>query len=99
MKHYVLDDSGNPVPEPDYDKWESWFNRSNTRIFQTDTGGAGVVSTIFLALAWEDAQPVLWETMVFGGRLDQVRDKCAGNRDQAEAMHRKMVERVKSLRA
>ena len=39
--------------------------------------------------------PVLWETMVFGGKLDQEQARCSGNREQAEAMHNEMVERVK----
>jgi hypothetical protein len=38
---------------------------------------------------------VLWETMVFGGKLDQEQDRCSGSREQAEAMHARMVERVK----
>jgi hypothetical protein len=61
-----------------------------------DRVNGATVSTIFLAAAHNDP-PVLWETAVLGGPLDQVRDRCSGHREQAEAMHAKMIERVKNL--
>ena len=52
---------------------------------------------VFLGLdhAFGGGAPVLWETMVFGGKLDQEQDRCSGSREQAEAMHARMVEKVK----
>jgi hypothetical protein len=59
--------------------------------------GVSKVSTVFLCLDHQFAggPPILWETMVFGGALDQEQDRCSGTREQAEAMHQRMVERVK----
>lgn len=59
--------------------------------------GEAKVSTVFLGFdhGWE-GEPVLWETMVFGGPLDQEQDRCSGSREQALAMHAAMVERVKA---
>ena len=37
---------------------------------------------------------MLFETMVFGGSLDQEQDRCT-TWDEAEAMHKAVVERVK----
>jgi hypothetical protein len=44
---------------------------------------------------WGEGPPILWETMVFGGPMDQEQDRCGGSREQAEAMHAHMVKRVK----
>jgi hypothetical protein len=60
--------------------------------------GDSRISTVFLGLDhnWSGrGRPVLWESMVFGGKLDQEQDRCSGSREQAEVMHARMVERVK----
>lgn len=61
------------------------------------TVGDSKISTVFLGLdhSFGSSSPVLWETMVFGGELDQEQDRCSGSREQAEAMHARMVEKVK----
>lgn len=100
---YILDARGKPVPEPDLFKWGAWFQENTAaRIVARTKVGASEVSTVFLGLdhsfRWglKPVVPVLWETMVFGGPMDQEMDRCAGNREQAEAMHEQMVERVKA---
>ena len=56
------------------------------------------VSTIFLGLdhAWGNGPPLLFETMVFGGALDQEQDRCS-TWEQAETMHALMCDRVRKL--
>jgi hypothetical protein len=76
--------------------------KDKNRIVKQEWIRAVKVSTVFLGIDHnfdfeEDAPPVLWETMVFNGPMDSEMDRCSGNREQAEAMHAKMVERVKSL--
>ncbi len=98
---YILDEKGNPQPEPDLMKWARWYESQQDlrgRIVKADQIGDSKVSTIFLALdhAYNGGPPVLWETMVFGGPMNQEQDRCSGSREQAEAMHAKMVERVKT---
>lgn len=95
---YILNQDGKPVPEPDLHKWGKWMEQSVKRRVARETIGDCDVSTVFLGLdhSFGHGAPVLWETMVFGGKLDQEQDRCTGNREQAEAMHKRMVERVKA---
>ncbi len=99
---YILDDSGRPVREPSVHKWGAFFeNRERRRVAAdelTINGEDVRISTVFLGMdhSWEGGPPILWETMVFGGKLNEEQDRCAGNREQAEAMHAAMVARVQS---
>lgn len=107
---YILDDKGEPVGLPcndDYTtddlvliRWGKFFEKIGLRRVARETVCAGVdVSTVFLGMdhGWGDGPPVLWETMIFGDGhpLDQDMMRCSGSREQAEAMHRTMVEKVK----
>lgn len=99
--HYVLDDQGNPKEERNLMKWAKSFE-GDSRIIKQEQVGRLWVSTVFLGLDHsfriteeEDIAPVLWETMVFGiSHFDQEMDRCSGNREQAEAMHDRMVARM-----
>jgi hypothetical protein len=100
--NYILNDRGEPVAEPDLVKWGEWFeaNRGKRHVAddRIDIDGTEVrVSTVFLGIdhAWGEPIPVLWETMVFGGPMDKEMDRCGGSREQAEAMHARMLARVR----
>lgn len=97
MRHYILDDKGNPVFEPDLFKWSDWF-ASNKIIHVASEIVFGVrVSTVFLGLDYNytgKGEPILWETMIFGGKLNQQQKRCSGNRERALEMHAEMVEHV-----
>ncbi len=101
MKSYILNENGVPVPEPDMVKWGRWMWEAS-RVVAREEVREAVVSTVFLGLDhsfafdYPDAPPVLWETMVFGGLMDQAQDRCSGTREQAEAMHADMVARVQT---
>jgi hypothetical protein len=101
IHHYTLNEMGEPVAEPDLLTWARWFEASgDRRIVRQEMVGDSRVSTVFLGLDHSfgygaGSLPVLWETMVFGGALDREGERCAGNREQAEAMHERMVEIVK----
>lgn len=83
MERYILDASGTPVPEPDTAKWLKWFE-NNPEHIACDSRGTVIVSTIFLGI---DANygnagpPILWETMVFGGKYDQFQVRYASRSD------------------
>jgi hypothetical protein len=96
MRHYILDDKGRPVVEADFTEWARWFEKAERHVADERIGDVQI-STVFLGLdhAARGSTPVLWETMAFGGRFDQVQDRCSGSWEQAEAMHARMVERVK----
>lgn len=96
-ERYVLNSDGNPVAEPNLEKWAQWLALGSHRRVAEDFVGKSRVSTVFLGLNHQfgDGPPLLWETMVFGGPLDREQERCSGNREQAEAMHAAMVARVK----
>ncbi|WP_439372903.1 hypothetical protein [Bradyrhizobium sp. DASA03120] len=66
------------------------------RVAQTYIGDVHI-STVFLGLDhrfFGDGPPLLFETMIFGGRLDEFQNRCA-TWDEAEAMHAEAVEQVR----
>lgn len=98
LKYYILDERGEPKGAT-LVEWMFWFeDHKDERIVGNDVVGKCVISTAFLGINHNflDKGPaVLWETMVFGGPLDQEQDRCSGSREQALAMHNKMVNKVK----
>lgn len=94
---YVLDGK-TPVPVSDVIEWGTWFESADRHVSQTKIGGV-TVSTVFLGLdhSFGSDPPVLFETMVFGGLLDEEMARYE-TWDQAVAGHDAMVERVKSIR-
>jgi len=80
LDKYILDDDGNPILEPDLYKWANWLETAERKIaLDSFTAGTGMVrvSTVFLGLDHNFAAglgpsyaPILYETMVFGGRHD-----------------------------
>jgi hypothetical protein len=66
------------------------------RVAETIVGDARV-STVFLGLDHRfggEGPPVLFETMIFGGRLDEFQDRCC-TWDEAEKMHAEAVRLVR----
>lgn len=106
--HYVINDKGQPVIEPDLMTWAKWMEKAERHVGLTRIGPYKI-STVFLGLDhnYGKGPPVLWESMVFKKKtlgkkwqhedyLDQARDRCSGSREQAEAMHQRMVRKVKT---
>lgn len=107
--HYVIDQNGNPRIAT-MDEWVDMFG-DRGRIVKQENVGDMFISTVFLGLdhnfSWK-GPPVLWETMVFGPNpdkddkrfhqteVDGYTERCSGNREQAEAMHERVVAMVKS---
>lgn len=97
MQHYILNDAGEPIPCDDFMEWAQWFETAHRQIGKTVVGQS-VISTVFLGLDHAfsgQGDPILWETMVFGGGHDG-QTRCAGSREQAEAMHAQMVAKIKA---
>jgi len=98
---YILDSDGHPVAETDLMVWAEWFERSGEMriVEQSAIEGCRVV-TIFLSLdhsygcANRDV-PILYETMVVGGKLDQETQRYS-TRDEAKEGHREMCNRIKA---
>lgn len=99
MGRYKLDQAGEPIECDDLREWASWFqDEPKDRIVCKEKVGESLVSTVFLALDHQfgDGPPVLWETLVFEGPWGGQMDRCCGTRANAMAMHRRMVELVKT---
>jgi hypothetical protein len=101
--HYILDEHGEPKAEPDMLAWARWFQASfMARVVKQDLLSDGsVVSTVFLGLDHQfgSGPPILWETYHFSKLPDGNvlhGDRCGGSREQAEAMHARMVANIQA---
>lgn len=94
LDRYILIDRV-PVIENDFLKWASYYQRSERIVAQTKLNRRVTVSTVFLGLDhnFGRGEPLLFETMVFGGGLD---GECFrySTWDAAEAGHNKTVVRA-----
>lgn len=103
VRNYVLDEAGQPVPEPNLEKWGRWFEESwpARAVARTDLDGGVYVSTVFLgldhrfSLFLDDAPPILYETMVFEGPWDQSQWRYC-TREQATAAHDQIVAAIRA---
>lgn len=71
--------------------------RDPWRVAETNFGRARI-STVFLGIDHSfgsGGPPLLFETMIFGGRLDEFQNRC-GTWDEAEAMHNEAVALARS---
>jgi hypothetical protein len=94
--HYIL--NGHEPVAADLMTWAQWFEKADRRVAFNKIGDTDV-STVFLGIDhnfYGRGAPLLFETMVFGGPLDQECQRYS-TWDQAEAGHMAMVERVKDL--
>lgn len=60
---------GKPIPEFDIIKLSEWFRRNHGNYHYEHEIHSWIVSTVFLGvdLGKDPSQPILWETMIFGG--------------------------------
>lgn len=89
---YILDETGVPRLEDNFVNWAHWMYYADRRVALTEVEEGVTVSTMFLA---QDASngpcPVVWESMIRGGVLDDEICRCGGLRADAEAMHEATV--------
>jgi hypothetical protein len=85
-RHYILDESNTPVAV-DLMAWVSFIDRDRNRV-ALDERGDVTVSTVFLGLDHSfrpgDGPPVLWETMIFGGKHDQYQERYTSHVEAVE---------------
>lgn len=94
MTQYILD-GHTPKRCDDLRAYMKWRQANSRRVAQDDINGV-TVSTVFLGIdhGFGDGPPILFETMVFGGALDQEQERYS-TWAEAEAGHAVMVARVK----
>lgn len=66
---YVLDDRGSVHQAANIHEWGAFFEQTEKRRVKETRIGKARVSTVFTGVDYLDP-PRLWETMVFGGRID-----------------------------
>lgn len=96
-KFYILDADNHAVPS-DLMEWARWFDDANRRIGYTEITSQIYVSTVFLGLDhrhFGGGPPILFETMIFGGPLDQSQWRYS-SWDDAEAGHRAAVRKARN---
>lgn len=94
---YILDRNGQPKESEDPLVWAQQFT-TDMRKLKHDHVGKILVSTAFLGLDHNfggGGPPVLFETMVFGGPLDEEQHRYC-TREEALAGHVVMMDRVKA---
>ena len=98
MNTYILNEDGEPVLESDTIAWGRFMSDREARVVAKSEVGWPLgkkteVSTIFLGLdhSYSGGPPILWETMVFGGKHDGWQDRYTSLDDAAEG-HLRVVE-------
>jgi len=93
--YYIL--NGHDVVAVSVEKWGLWFGEADRGVAKSTIGDA-TISTVFLGIdhSWDGPPPMLFETMVFGGLLDEEQERCS-TWAEAKVMHKQMCERVNSL--
>jgi len=94
MKMYILDGK-NPIPCFDMTLWGSKNNNRQVGLFKF---GEVIVSTVFLGMdhSFNGSTPVLFETMIFGGKYDSYQERyCTW--DEAEEGHKVACELINKI--
>jgi hypothetical protein len=90
----IIDKNGKPIPCDDLETWAQWFE-SFDRVIASDPCrrlvGIRCLSPDSITHG-EMASRFFWESMIFDQTfVEKACDRCPGSREQAEAMHEKMV--------
>jgi len=83
-----------PVECADPKEWGAWLQGADKRVALDRINGVDI-STVFLGVDYQfgEGPPILFETMVFGGKLDSEMERYE-TWDEAEAGHQAMKQRV-----
>lgn len=91
---YILE---NKIPKKvELLEWAKAFEDGNTRRVDQTVIDDICISTVFLGLdhQYGNGPPLLFETMIFGGKEDEYQNRCS-TWEEAESMHRNAIEHVK----
>jgi hypothetical protein len=96
LGHWILE--GEKLKEVDLMTWARWFEASDRCVASDDVSDSRI-STVFIGLDHNFGlgPPLLFETMVFGGPLDQECERYS-TLEGARRGHEEMVQRVKSAK-
>lgn len=88
-----------PILCNDLIKWAKWVARASRHVAKTQVSEDIKVSTVFLGLDhnFGEGDPILFETVVFGGKLDQEMQRYS-TWQEAEKGHREWVKKAKKAK-
>ena len=92
---WYVEDADGGVRPVGMEEWATGVPVVDPVVWKSDLGDRGFVSTVFLGIDhnWGDGPPVLYETMVFGGPLDEEQVRYC-TRAEAAAGHDEIVRRL-----
>lgn len=91
---FILNQSRQIIPCEDLFEWGKWLETADRHVAQTELKDRKIkISTVFLGLdhSFGSGEPLLFETMIFGGMHDGHQTRCS-TWEQAEIMHKEAVE-------
>lgn len=103
---YILDEDGQPSRCDDIHKWAAWHRSNQDRVQMAChrvnrpnclSGAPVIVSTVFLPFDHNfsgQGDPVLWETVVFGGKLNRDGERYQSTTEALDG-HMRWLERVR----
>jgi hypothetical protein len=97
LRYYILD-AEDRVVRADLITWARWFEYANRHVGYTQITSECLVSTVFLGLDHRfsgNGPPLLFETIIFGGPLDQAQNRYS-SWDDAEAGHKAAVRKARA---
>lgn len=96
---YILNDEHEAIPIPDLMEWAEWFESPEHRRVAETRRGPVWISTVFLGLdhSFYEGPPILFETVIFGGIMDQYQVRCS-TYAEAEAQHKAVCKRALGFR-
>jgi len=97
IEKYILDKNGEPQVCDDPVAWAEWFENNDRPVALTRISENIKVSTVFLGLdqRFGEGPPLLFETMIFGGKHDQYQRRYS-TKAEAEKGHKELVEMCKA---
>lgn len=94
MNYYILDAENRVVPV-DSLQWAEFFATGNRTVGMTQITSEITVSTVFLGInRFMSGPPLVFETMVFGGPLDEYQWRYS-SWDDAETGHKTAVRKAR----
>jgi len=97
--HYILEKDNTTTKKANsIEEWADWFEHADNRLIKQTQVRAARVSSVFLGIdhsfdTSEGAEPILFETMIFGGAYDQFQWRYT-TAEEALEDHDKIVKMV-----
>lgn len=94
--YYKLDKDGQPIPVDHLMDLVKLFEDNDLRRVGWDVINGNTISTVFLAINhnFGEGPPILWETMIFGGKHDQYQQRYS-SLEEAKKGHAEAIALVK----